>query len=157
MKILVTSTKDNNIRHWVSVDEFLDLDEFEDHCKELFSDENNEEDPELQYIDSIGIPTQYVDTEKIDPDLWDIFLTDYDDYERDIVLAYSEELDDLDNAIDNYIGKYDSDADFARIYMEDMIGMGSLPDIIRPHIDWDSLSKDLMMDCIEVNGYYFRY
>jgi antirestriction protein len=56
---------------------------------------------------------------------------------------------------DNYTGEYKSDSDYAEEYLESTGALNDLPDIVKYHIDYKSLARDLMMDMIEIDGHYY--
>lgn len=58
----------------------------------------------------------------------------------------------LDYAQDRYIGEWKSNKDYA---METFIECNEIPDNLLPYIDWNAVTRDYMMDVVEINGYYF--
>ena len=73
-------------------------------------------------------------------------------------IAYLEVMgiDDLKDFEEVYQGEYDSD----EIFAEELAGeLGSMDDYVSwPNncIDWEMAAKDLMMDYVEQDGFYFR-
>ena len=138
---------------WVDLSKFSDEDEFLDYCRELHKDE---EDPELMYQDFEEFPKRYYSESYINSDLWEWLALD--DNEKDILEAYLECFGydgTIKDAMDAYVGQYNSDIDFTMEWLE-MCGdiPKNLPSII--HIDWEATARDLMMDFNESNGFYFR-
>ena len=138
---------------WVDLTKFSDEDEFLDYCRELHKDE---EDPELMYQDFEEFPKRYYSESYINSDLWEWLALD--DNEKDILEAYLECFGydgTIEEAMDAYVGQYNSDIDFTMEWLE-MCGdiPKDLPSII--HIDWEATARDLMMDFNESNGFYFR-
>lgn len=138
---------------WVDLSKFSDEDEFLDYCRELHKDE---EDPELMYQDFEEFPKRYYSESYINSDLWEWLALD--DNEKDILEAYLECFGydgTIKDAMDAYVGQYNSDIDFTMEWLE-MCGdiPKDLPSII--HIDWEATARDLMMDFNESNGFYFR-
>lgn len=138
---------------WVDLSKFSDEDEFLDYCRELHKDE---EDPELMYQDFEEFPKRYYSESYINSDLWEWLALD--DNEKDILEAYLECFGydgTIEEAMDAYVGQYNSDIDFTMEWLE-MCGdiPKDLPSII--HIDWEATARDLMMDFNESNGFYFR-
>lgn len=138
---------------WVDLSKFSDEDEFLDYCRELHKDE---EDPELMYQDFEEFPKRYYSESYINSDLWEWLALD--DNEKDILEAYLECFGydgTIKDAMDAYVGQYNSDIDFTMEWLE-MCGdiPKDLPSII--HIDWEATARDLMMDFSESNGFYFR-
>lgn len=60
-----------------------------------------------------------------------------------------------EDAQESYQGEYGSDEDFVMQLLDDI---GALPDDLPSyiHIDWERTARDIMMDYMEDNGYYFR-
>ena len=67
-------------------------------------------------------------------------------------VEYGHDVEDFDEA---YQGEWDNDEDFVQELLEDT---GSLPKDLPfyIHIDWESTSRDVMMDYFEIEGHYFR-
>jgi antirestriction protein len=67
------------------------------------------------------------------------------------------EIDDgLENFMESYSGKFDSDEDFAKDIAEQLGDIDS--DAKWPHdcIDWEHAARELMYDYSEADGFYFR-
>lgn len=83
---------------------------------------------------------------------WDTLhdlINDHDEDFAEACLEYASGCS-LDYAYDNYIGQYDSDKDYAMEVFDVQI-----PDNLKAYIDWDIITNDMMMDVVEINGYYF--
>ena len=67
----------------------------------------------------------------------------------------SAEYATAEDAWESYQGEYSSDEDFVMQLLDDV---GVLPDDLPSyiHIDWESTARDIMMDYMEDNGFYFR-
>ena len=63
--------------------------------------------------------------------------------------------DSLENFEEAYQGEWPSDENFVRDLLE---STGEIPKDFPNyiHIDWESTTRDIMMDYSEANGYYFR-
>lgn len=60
-------------------------------------------------------------------------------------------------AEESYVGRFDSPSDFARWYVDELIDLDGVSDLITSNIDWDGVATDLMIDGFwEVNDHYFR-
>ena len=53
-------------------------------------------------------------------------------------------------------GQADSDEDFARETVESCYNMDDWPSFLVYHIDWEGVARDVMMDYLTDNGYYFH-
>ena len=70
------------------------------------------------------------------------------------------ESDDLDSEIvDNYFGSFSSDDDFVEEYLEQFVDMKGIPDIIKHHLDYEAILRDLEcsgeFNIVEYNGSLF--
>ena len=55
-----------------------------------------------------------------------------------------------------YMGKYDSESDFAQTYLEDTGQLSSIPENLRNYFDYDSFARDLFLtDFSYDNGFVF--
>lgn len=84
-----------------------------------------------------------------------------DRYSRDAVRAYisyiGEEYATVDNFEESYVGQYDSDKEFAQQFAEDIGAIDNIGTQWPTYcIDWEYAARDLMMDCWEEDGFYFR-
>lgn len=95
---------------------------------------------------------------------YDLFKAKYDLVETgadaDAIDAYIDlgtGDDDLSSFEESYIGKYNSDEDFAREMANETCSV-DLKNLPWPQncIDWEFAAKELMYDYSESNGYYFR-
>jgi antirestriction protein len=63
----------------------------------------------------------------------------------------------ISEAEESYVGRFDSPRDFARWYVDVLIDLDGVSDLITSNIDWDGVATDLMIDGFwEVNDHYFR-
>ncbi len=76
-------------------------------------------------------------------------------YDEEIFEAAKECGIELENVDEAYNGEYRDDEEFAQQLLEDI---GSIPaDFpVYIHIDWEHTAREIMMDYLEDNGYYFR-
>jgi hypothetical protein len=84
-------------------------------------------------------------------DLWFDELDRYEDnHQEALAICYLLDIMHLDEAIkrrDEVILHQGSLADYAFELVEDICSMDQLPDLIRNHIDYDSIGKDLELNC----------
>ena len=100
---------------WVELNGLEDVEEFEEFCAYIHSDE---EDPELMILDYENFPRDYYE-ESYDRDLMEkaIEWANMEEDDRDLLEAYMEARSESDATIDDareaYVGQYDSDEEFA--------------------------------------------
>jgi len=81
-----------------------------------------------------------------------VALGSYDEDEGVLLAALECGIEDI---VSSYEGKYDSDEEFVREMFEGIVpGLDDLPHYV--HIDWESTARDVMMDYVECDGYYFE-
>jgi len=144
---------DGNLKGaWVDLTNFIDYDDFLEYCRELH---NDEQDPELMFQDFENFPKEYYSESGLNSDLWEYINLDDDD--RELLEAYRDAgFDgDIQDAQNDFQGRYDSDEDFVMQLLEDCGDIPrDLPSYI--HIDWESTARDIMFDYSQSNGFYFR-
>lgn len=103
---------------WIDLDGH-DSETFRKACLDLHSDEH---DPEIMLQDFEGFPRSFYSESGLDPKVWEWL--SLDERQREIVAAYAEALGshdfDLSDALDRFVGEYDSGADYAQQLAEDM-------------------------------------
>lgn len=73
------------------------------------------------------------------------------DQDQSIVLAYNKYIDsylkDIDSILEKYYGTWDSPQEFAENLIEEIYGsdIEALPELIRYHIDYHGITRDLFM------------
>lgn len=76
--------------------------------------------------------------------------------DEDLALAILEHACDLDEAktlFENYNGEYKNIGDFAYGLMEDCYDLNAIPDVMRHHIDFDGVARDLFInDYTDINS-----
>lgn len=115
---------------WLNLEDYADEDEFLKACFELHSDE---EDPELMFQDYQGFPERFYSESNINPAVWEWLELDEDDRELlevyiDKVIGGSfpflkDELKSIDQARDAFMGKFDSEADWAQEFLDQTEGL----------------------------------
>ena len=96
---------------WLDLEDYADMAEFYEACRELHSDED---DPELMFQDWEDIPSRYITESGLGKDLWDWLKLS--PQEREIASTYLEEVDqdaDLEVALEAFDGEHDSEVDWA--------------------------------------------
>lgn len=82
------------------------------------------------------------------------------DHEEEAVRAYidlvGEQYATLENFEESYSGQFTSDEEFARQMAEDTSEMPKDSQWPMYCIDWEYAARELMMDYMEQDGYYFR-
>lgn len=106
---------------WLNLEDYASKDAFYEAAKELHKDE---EDPELMFQDFEGFPRRYYSESSLPDALWDWLELDADD--RELLEVYIDEVNDndatIDQARDAFMGKYDSEEDWA----QELIGDGGI-------------------------------
>ena len=128
---------------WVDVEDFTNKEDFLAHCAELHADED---DPELMFQDTDGIPSGYVSECYVEAELWDWLELDEDD--REAVQVYREEIDSsasIDSILDAYAGKADSEQDYAEQLVEELGYVQEMPEHLRGYFDYEAFARDLFI------------
>ena len=130
---------------WLDLDDYNDKDEFLEACQELHKDEK---DPELMFQDmeyeyewekklyaESCIPEEYWEIKNelarldVDDEIFDAWLTNTCD---------NPTAEDVKTCREQYIGKYDSEADFAEQWYTD-IGDPLMKSHLSRYINWDDV------------------
>lgn len=125
---------------WLDLDDYASKDDFLKACAELHKDEA---DPELMFQDYEGFPASYYGESYIKPELWDWLELDDDD--RELLAVYQEHVDqdgDIDRARDAFMGKANSEADWAAEWLEDTGGLEGVPEHLQNYIDYEAYARD---------------
>ena len=138
---------------WIDLTDYTGSESFYQACAELHADE---QDPEFMFQDFEGFPKDlYSESGNVD----DIYK--YIDFVNETHL--SQEVVDaglsldipLDKLEDAYYGQFDSDTDLAYDYVESAGLLHGVPDTITNYFDYEAFGRDLAMDYLEDNGFYF--
>jgi antirestriction protein len=125
---------------WLDLEDYSDRDAFLEACKELHKDEA---DPELMFQDFEGFPRGYYSESEISAELWDWLDLDEDD--RELLAVYQDGVDesgDIERARDAFMGKADSEADWAAQWLEDTGGLEGVPEHLQNYIDYEASARD---------------
>ena len=82
--------------------------------------------------------------------------TDYAAFRAYLSNGYDFDEDSVDNFHEAYAGQWDSDADFAEQFAEDIDAIPENLPWPMSCIDWDHAARELMYDYFEIDGHYFR-
>ena len=137
---------------WVDLSTFVDYAEFIDFCHALHCDEA---DPELMFQDYENFPRQLYSESCFDEDTFDTII-EYFNHDQDAVNAFlgCYRIDELDKFDDAYVGRFDSEADFARHIVDEFY---TLEGLLANYFDYDAFADDLFMcDYYFDNGYVIR-
>lgn len=146
---------------WIDLTTFADYDEFVEFCEALHDDE---EDPELMFQDYENFPEAWYCEGLMSEETFDK-IQEFADLDEDQQEAFKEFIDEIDqdgdisDFKDRYYGHYDSGADFAEeyvneVYFENLKGAGWLSSFINYEDVW---ACDLRHDFdITKSGYVFH-
>lgn len=139
---------------WVDITKFDSYEGFLEFCHELHSDEY---DPEFMMQDYMNFPRDLY-SECIGEDAFNKLLEycEMDDEDREMLEAYASihgrDYATLDKAKNDFIGKYESEKDFAEEVLETY---DNIPEFIRGYIDIEAFTRDLFYDYHFENGFVF--
>jgi antirestriction protein len=126
-------------------------------CLELHSDES---DPELMFQDFEGFPRAFYSESALSSSLWEWI--DCNDAEQAIWEAFTEcfgysfEETTLSQALDAYVGDYNSTEHFAEEYASEHEDLNAIPLDLTACIDWQAVwNSALRFDFCEHNGCFF--
>ena len=125
---------------WFNLESYEDKESFLVACKELHKDEA---DPELMFLDTVGIPGGFVSESSIEEELWDWL--DFGDEEREIVGMYKEHVDSegtLEQARDAFMGTFESEEDWAEDYLSETGLIKEVPESLQGYIDFGRYARD---------------
>lgn len=124
---------------WLSL-EGHDKESFLEACKELHKDEA---DPELMFQDFEGFPKALYSESHIDDRIFDWLELDEDD--RELLEVYQNEIDsdaDIEKAREAFMGKHDSESDWAAQWLEETGGLEGVPEHLQNYIDFEAYARD---------------
>jgi antirestriction protein len=125
---------------WINLEDYSDKDSFLEACRELHRDES---DPEFMFQDFEGFPRSLYNESSVLDDLWAWLELDNDD--RELLAVYQDHVNqdaDIDEARDNFTGKFDSESDWAANFLEDTGGLEGIPEHLRNYIDYEAYARD---------------
>jgi antirestriction protein len=138
---------------WIDLTKYTDKYDFYNACAELHKDES---DPEFMFQDFEGFPKDlYSESGNIDA------IYEYIDFVNETHLN-QEAVDaglslgiPLGKLEDAYHGQFDNDTDLAYEFIESTGLLHGVPDSITNYFDYEAFGRDLAMDFITDNGFYF--
>lgn len=143
---------------WVILSDFIDYDDFLEHCAEIHSDED---DTEFMFQDYEGFPAEYYNESGLKPELWD-YLATIEDHDKDMVDAVIEngyELDDVDEFM--YYSDCATKADVTARYIDETGGVEELGrDTLERYFDYDAFARDMEYDMTIIEygtGYLVKF
>lgn len=148
---------------WLNLRDYADIGEFYDACSELHADENN---PEFMFQDYEYLPKSLISESWLSGKVFEVrdALEELDQSEQDPFFIWCNNLHyDLSKEVtedliasfrDEYIGKYESEEDFA----EEVVALRSdLSDFARQYFDYEAYANDLFSESYwSEDGYVFR-
>lgn len=125
---------------WLDLEDYGDRDAFYEACKELHKDEA---DPELMFQDFEGFPRSLYSESNASEELFEFVALDEED--RELLTVYQEGVDQsgtIEQAKENFCGKYDSEADWAEQFLDDTGGLEGVPAHLKNYIDFEAYARD---------------
>lgn len=146
---------------WLNLNDYLDIDEFYEACKQLHKDE---EDPEFMFQDWENIPSGLISECSFDEKFFEIRdkIEELSTNESDAFFEWlnytGNDFSDIDDLIndfrDKFVGEYDSEEDFAYEIIEECY---DLPEFAKTYFDYAAFARDLFScDYVYYGGYVFR-
>jgi|SRR5262245_28318621 len=129
---------------WLDLENYGDKESFLEACKELHKDES---DPEFMFQDFEGFPRALYSESYVADSLWDWL--DLDDDDRELLAVYQDHVREdatIDEAREAFMGKADSEADFAAQWLEDTGGLQGVPEHLQNYIDFEAYARDMRHD-----------
>ena len=144
---------------WLDITKFEDYDEFISVCKFLHRDE---EDPELMFQDYECFPESWYSESCMDEDTFNK-IKEYGELDDDKQEAYRIYIDgglgeeDIDSFNDAYMGKYDSEEDYAYEVINECYNIEQMMGGLSSYFDYKAYARDLFIDDYYFdNGHVFR-
>ena len=143
---------------WVDLVKCGDYDTFMEVCHNLHADE---EDPELMYQDYECFPKAWYSESGIDEDTFDkiIEYAELDEDDREAFEEFTDSFgnDSFDSFKERYMGKWDSEKDFAEHIVNECYNLDDMMGHLASYFDYEAYARDLFIDDYYfTNGYVFR-
>lgn len=125
---------------WLDLEDYADKEAFHAACLELHKDEV---DPELMFQDFEGFPRSYYSESSVPEALWEWLALD--EHEQELLAAYQHGVTDdgtIEQARGAFIGKADSEADWAAQWLEETGGLEGVPEHLKNYIDFEAYARD---------------
>lgn len=144
---------------WLDLASFDNFDEFMEVCRLLHRDE---EDPELMFQDYENFPRDWYSESCMDEETFDK-IKEYGELDDDKQEAYRIYIDgglgeeDIDSFNDAYMGKYDSEEDYAYEIINECYNIEQMMGGLSSYFDYKAYARDLFIDDYYFdNGHVFR-
>ena len=143
---------------WVDLVKCGDYDTFMEVCHNLHADE---EDPELMYQDYECFPKAWYSESGIDEDTFDkiIEYAELDEDDREAFEEFTDSFgnDSFDSFKERYMGKWDSEKDFAEHIVNECYNLDDMMGHLASYFDYEAYARDLFIDDYYfTDGYVFR-
>lgn len=143
---------------WVDMVKCGDYDTFMEVCHNLHADE---EDPELMYQDYECFPKAWYSESGIDEDTFDkiIEYAELDEDDREAFEEFTDSFgnDSFDSFKERYMGKWDSEKDFAEHIVDECYNLDDMMGHLASYFDYEAFARDLFIDDYYfTDGYVFR-
>lgn len=143
---------------WVDLVKCGDYDTFMEVCHNLHADE---EDPELMYQDYECFPKAWYSESGIDEDTFDkiIEYAELDEDDREAFEEFTDSFgnDSFDSFKERYMGKWDSEKDFAEHIVDECYNLDDMMGHLASYFDYEAFARDLFIeDYYFTDGYVFR-
>jgi len=140
---------------WLDLDDYSDKDSFLEACARLHADET---DPEFMFQDYEGFPASFYCESSVSNELYDWINLDTDD--KELLAAYLNCMDQngtIEQARDAFMGRADSEKEFAENFADETRLFDGIPDAIRYHFDYESYASELFQSFTmdSSSGYVF--
>lgn len=144
---------------WMYLDHYADAEHFLIACKELHADES---DPELMFQDYQGIASYFYSENMNIGQLEDLYCyieyRNKNEHYKEAVYEYVQNFGQWDKYEfeANYMGEWDSEADFAEHLLNETGDINKIPEHLRYYIDIKAYAADLFIDDYAFcNGHVF--
>ena len=141
---------------WIDLTTFDTHAEFMTFCKRLHRDEA---DPELMFQDYEHFPETWYSEGYLSVETFNKIkmYANLEEDKREAFCAYLENWSDgtIEDCINRYMGKFDSDKEFAEHIVVEGGYLNNLPTLLQGCIDYDSVWYNLKGDYTEINKHYF--
>lgn len=128
----------------IDLSDFCDFSTFEEHLEELGINPQ-----EYTIITDDGEVTTFMSKKGMLEECYFQY-QEMDDSDKEVIKAYfdniTDDIDDLSDIMDKYLGEYDSLAAFAEEMTLESGVLADVPDHIKRYIDYDAMGRDLNHD-----------
>lgn len=125
---------------WLDLEDYSDKESFLTACAELHKDES---DPELMFQDYEGFPKSFYSESSVSDELF--AWLDLDEDDRELLEVYRDNVNQdgaIDEAREAFMGKADTESDWAAQWLEDTGGLEGVPAHLQNYIDFEAYARD---------------